>query len=78
MQLTLVRDSEILPCAVPLGVELRQITQLDIGSLGALYLQCYGSKIAGSFEESVKEIRDSLSGEYGNFLPDASFVAVEN
>ncbi|MGO4382987.1 GNAT family N-acetyltransferase [Specibacter sp. RAF43] len=57
----------------------RTIVTSDLPRLGELYFTAYDPGVAGeSLAEAVADIKASLEGKYGSFLPEASHVALDD
>ncbi|ALE92251.1 acetyltransferase [Arthrobacter alpinus] len=56
----------------------RTVHESDLPRLGELYFTAYEPGIAGdSMQAAIDDIRASMAGKYGQFLPDASHVALD-
>ena len=59
----------------------RNISKNDIHSLGKLMLESYRDTIdyeGEGLEEAISEVRATISGKYGRFLEQCSFIIEEN
>jgi len=66
------------PLERELKTSSRTIVQADLPRLGELYFTAYDPGVAGeSLEAAIEDIKASLAGKYGQFLPDASHVALD-
>ncbi|MGA7206192.1 MAG: GNAT family N-acetyltransferase [Specibacter sp.] len=56
----------------------RTVTESDLPRLGELYFTAYEPGVAGdSLQAAMEDMRASMQGKYGHFLPGASHVALD-
>jgi len=56
----------------------RTVEETDLLRLGELYFTAYDPGVAGeSLQAALEDIKASMAGKYGNFLPNASHVALD-
>jgi len=57
----------------------RTVKESDLPRLGELYFTAYDPGLAGdSLQAAMEDMRASLTGKYGQFLPNASHVALDD
>lgn len=66
------------PLERELKISSRTVQPTDLARLGELYFTAYDAGIAGdSIEVALADMQASMEGKYGQFLPDASHVALD-
>ncbi|WP_269936896.1 GNAT family N-acetyltransferase [Arthrobacter sp. HY1533] len=66
------------PLERDLKITSRTVQKSDLARLGELYFTAYDAGVAGdSVDAAIADMRDSLAGKYGPFLPEASHVALD-
>ena len=66
------------PLERELKIPFRTLQEADLPRLGELYFTAYDAGVAGeSLEAARTDIQASMAGKYGNFLPEASHVALD-
>lgn len=66
------------PLERDLKIAYRNVLDSDVARLGELYFTAYDAGVAGdSLEAAMADMKESLAGKYGPFLPQASHVALD-
>jgi N-alpha-acetyltransferase 10/11 len=67
------------PLERELKIASRTVTEADLRRLGELYFTAYEPGVAAeNMEAAIADIQASLAGKYGQFLPNASHVALDD
>lgn len=67
------------PLERDLKIAYRNVQDSDAERLGELYFTAYDAGVAGdSLEAAMADMKDSLAGKYGRFMPEASHVALDD
>ncbi|MFQ4149059.1 GNAT family N-acetyltransferase [Arthrobacter sp. LAPM80] len=66
------------PLERELKIDSRTVQATDVPRLGELYFTAYDAGVAGeTLDVALADIQASMAGKYGNFLPEASHVALD-
>lgn len=66
------------PLERELKIASRTVQESDAPRLGELYFTAYDAGLAGdTLDAALADIKESMAGKYGSFLPDASHVALD-
>jgi N-alpha-acetyltransferase 10/11 len=60
---------------VPAGVTVRPVAEDDLAALAAAFQRAYGSAVAASRDDAVREMTEAFGGTWGEFWPEASPAA---
>lgn len=67
------------PLERELKIHSRTVQETDTPRLGELFFTAYDSDVVGdSLDAAMADMKDSLAGKYGPFLPEASHVALDD